>query len=457
MKIFKIFSGALIGVSALVCLTQTVSSEAGQNQRSSLDDLALAQAKRFFSDKNVKCGEHYYFSYTLSFGEAFLYQCKYEPSVSIQGRTIQPRQLSEADRLNGVDPLPVAWTGSAIINLGLCRYQVYRQQVGPGYAAWGDWSDKNNDFLPMENRKGKWEFRNRLKARGGDKVIVPLTCNDIPSATKRSPSKSPFWDGDKLKIPANYDGWFSLGRGPMRVQLSGDGSYSRIIIDGTNNSRSPTGDAYYTGAQKIAPANALAPGLKLGAIILRAGSNGKPFEAFGGGTINLLDGIRIDSSEEIFIAINDSYFADNKGEHVVVVSGRSQSNTANQPPEPSSTKSPKRIVTATNIRLRDDNYAIRLFNCDDGCRAVVDDTVVLETGFGEDSGWLTDSSIQGRRVRFQVVNKGGAIAYGFQVRKGEKIVFEKTCGRSGEIGCENNRADFSVGVAGEFIYVLGPK
>lgn len=456
-RLLMIISVSLITTFVLVFFSLTTASKAQRNQNRSLDEQAAAQAGRFFGSMYAKCGGHYYYSYTLSFGEAFLYQCKYEPSTSVNGRTIQPRQLSEADRLNGVDPLPVAWDGLAVINLGLCRHQVYRQQTGPGDSAWGAWSDKNDEFVPLTNRKGNWEFRNKLQARGGEKVIVPVTCDDIPGGNKRASVKSPYWDGEELKIPANYGGWFSLGRGPMRVRLPRGRSYSQIMIDGTNNPRTPTGDAVYVGAQKTAPGNSLAPGLKLGAILIKIGNNGKPFEAFGGGTINVLDGTQIDSSEEIFIAINDSNFADNRGEHVVLIPGRTKSTgedlSNNRPP---SIKRPTRIRTSPNIRIDDDNYSIRLFNCDDGCRALVDDNVILETGFGEDSGWLTDLSAQGRKIRFQVINKEGAIAYGFQVRKGEVIVFEKICGTSRVVGCENNR-DFPIGVAREFTYELIPE
>lgn len=381
-RVLMIFCVGLITTFVLVSLSPTAPSKAQRNQNSSLDEQAFAQASRFFGRMYAKCGEYYYYSYTLSFGEAFLYQCKYAPSTSAKGRTLQPRQLSEADRLNGVDPLPVAWDGSAIINLGLCRHQVYRQQTGPGYSAWGEWSDRNDEFLPLTKKKGRWEFLNKLQARGGEKVIVPVTCDDIPSQSKRAPVKSPYWDGNLLKIPATFNGWFSLGRGPMRVRLPG-GTYSQIIIDGSNSPRTPQGGA-------SAPSDALAPGLKLGAIIIRIGNNGKPFEAFGGGTINLLDGIQIDSSEEIFIAINDSNFGDNKGEHVVRILGQDRS-SLNEAPR---LKRNSAENTSENFGLKLDHY----------CKSKFGDSAVEVATEGDAFSWRCMVEDSYRRKKYFDMN-----------------------------------------------------
>jgi hypothetical protein len=447
MKTFSMTLFFALMIALALVFLPIAPSNGQRNQSISFDEQAVAQAKRFFGRMDTKCGDYYYYSYTLSWGEAFLFQCKYAPSVTAKGTTIPPRSLSEADRLNGVDPWPIAWDGLAIINLGLCRHQVYSQKIGPGYSAWGQWSDKNDEFLPLTNKKGKWEFHNSMQGSGhGDKVIVPVNCDDVPSENKRAPVKSPYWEEDVLKIPATYNGWFSLGNGPMHIRIAGS-TYSQVYIDGTNNPRGPTG----SGA---APTDALAPGLRLGSIIIKIGKTGKPFEAFGGGTINLLDGIQIDSPDEVFIGINDSYFGDNKGEHAVLVKGRRKftgEDSANS--RTSSAQLPRRIITGPGFSIAGDYYSIRLFNCDDRCRALVDDKVILETEFGQDSGWLTDPNAQSGKLRFQVINNQGAITYGFQVRKGENIVFEKICGKSSVVGCENDRG-FPAGVAREFTYDL---
>ncbi|HEU0144350.1 MAG TPA: hypothetical protein VFQ47_06160 [Nitrososphaera sp.] len=318
MKRASTIGVALLTLFILTLLSSSLPSKAQRNQRRSLDDQALEQAQRFFSGMYTKCGEHYYYKYNR--GLAFLYQCKYSPSISVKGETFQPRPLSEADRLNGVDPLPISWDGVAIINLGLCRHQTYYQKDEPGYSAWGQWSDRNDDFLPLTNKKGHWEFHNKLTAIGGDKIIVPVTCEDIPSAEKRASVKLPYWDGKKydgdiLRIPATYGQWFSLGRGPMTIRPFNP--YSQIFIDGTNISKGP-------GGRDVANNEALAPGLNWGAIIIRIGQNSEPTQAFTS-TISYLEGYKVTSNEEVFIAINDSYFLDNRGEHAVLVKGQNLS------------------------------------------------------------------------------------------------------------------------------------
>jgi hypothetical protein len=96
--------------------------------------------------------------------------------------------------------------------------------------------------------------------------------------------------------------------------------YSNINIDGTNTTWSPSGQASIYGVATTAPNDALAPGLKLGALIAKVGREGRPFQLFTDASSHL-QGYRVNSSEEVFIAINDSYFADNRGEHIVIVEG----------------------------------------------------------------------------------------------------------------------------------------
>jgi hypothetical protein len=70
-------------------------------------------------------------------------------------------------------------------------------------------------------------------------------------------------------------------------------------------------------------------------------------------------------------------------------------------------------------------YSIRLFNCDDGCRAYLNERLVGETGFGQDSGWLDISNRLGSgaaKLKFEVINRTGAIAYGIQVRVNNALV-----------------------------------
>jgi hypothetical protein len=107
-----------------------------------------------------------------------------------------------------------------------------------------------------------------------------------------------------------------------------------------------------------------------------------------------------------------------------------------------------------------DRYSVRVFNCDDACRAFIQGRVVAASGFGEDSGWVdvTDAvRLSPTSIRFQVLNSMGAIAYGFQVRKNKALIFEQVCGTASVEGCEGNRQDFPIGVGREFqLNVRGP-
>lgn len=115
---------------------------------------------------------------------------------------------------------------------------------------------------------------------------------------------------------------------------------------------------------------------------------------------------------------------------------------------------------------RQPHYFIHLFNCADGCRAEIGDVtvsnewdfgVLARTEFGEDSGWIdfTDTLETGRnQIKLLVFNTKGAVAYGFQIRKDDNLVFEQVCGRAGSLGCENNRRFQSMpsGAVREFRY-----
>jgi hypothetical protein len=103
-----------------------------------------------------------------------------------------------------------------------------------------------------------------------------------------------------------------------------------------------------------------------------------------------------------------------------------------------------------------DRYYIRVTGCDDGGRAYLNKTQVVDVGFGEDSRWLDitdDLTKKDNKIKFEVVNKTGAITYLFQVRKNNTLVYNQSCGTAGVAGCEDNRA-FRLGVAREFTYTI---
>jgi hypothetical protein len=103
-------------------------------------------------------------------------------------------------------------------------------------------------------------------------------------------------------------------------------------------------------------------------------------------------------------------------------------------------------------------YWVRVFNCDDGCRAYVDGRIVADIGFAQDTGWIDISNRLGSgaaKLKVQVINNAGGIAYGIQVRVNTTLVVNQVCGRAGAIGCDNN-AVLPAGVAREFSYTILP-
>lgn len=101
-------------------------------------------------------------------------------------------------------------------------------------------------------------------------------------------------------------------------------------------------------------------------------------------------------------------------------------------------------------------YYLRVSGCDDRGKAYLNNQLIVDVGFDEDSNWLdiTEDVAQGRdKIKFEVVNKTGAITYVFQVKKNDSMVFEEACGKAKIIGCENNRA-FRVGKARTFTYTI---
>lgn len=101
-------------------------------------------------------------------------------------------------------------------------------------------------------------------------------------------------------------------------------------------------------------------------------------------------------------------------------------------------------------------YSIRLFNCDDACRAYLNNQLVSEVGFAKDSGWTDISnrlSSGAAKLKFEVINNAGGIAYGIQVKVNGVLVVNQVCGRAGAIGCDNNAVS-PAGVAREFSYTI---
>ena len=100
--------------------------------------------------------------------------------------------------------------------------------------------------------------------------------------------------------------------------------------------------------------------------------------------------------------------------------------------------------------------SVRVFNSDDVGRVSLNGEVLLEMGLGQDSGAfdITSKLSSGtNEIVFELHNAHGAISYGFEVRKGDAIVFQETCGLVFRGGCEDDRK-FPPGVIRRYVYTL---
>ena len=100
--------------------------------------------------------------------------------------------------------------------------------------------------------------------------------------------------------------------------------------------------------------------------------------------------------------------------------------------------------------------SVRVFNSDDVGRVSLNGEVLLEMGLGQDSGVfdITSKLSPGtNELVFELLNAHGAISYGFEVRRGDAIVFQETCGLVLRGGCEDDRK-FPPGVIRRYVYTL---
>lgn len=138
----------------------------------SLYEEAQEEAEKFLKEHIANCGELYYFR-----SNDDLWACKYEPEVEVEGKEFQPKELSEADLLNGVDHLPIEWKGNLKITMKLCR-TLYLSPASTN--AWSDWRDSDwHKPIAIVKSKGKWTITNESDYKQGGKIRkIPHKCLD---------------------------------------------------------------------------------------------------------------------------------------------------------------------------------------------------------------------------------------------------------------------------------------
>jgi|ERR1041384_867281 hypothetical protein len=99
------------------------------------------------------------------------------------------------------------------------------------------------------------------------------------------------------RLQANSEGWLPIGRGNFTIEVKGSIDFGGVFA---SPDRSPI----------MGNDEALVPGVPFGVPVIKIGENGKPF------MIGFSH--RIDSGDQIaYIAINDSYYGDNKGSYII--------------------------------------------------------------------------------------------------------------------------------------------
>ncbi|MGI8470518.1 MAG: hypothetical protein ACR2N3_18935 [Pyrinomonadaceae bacterium] len=126
-------------------------------------------AKKYWDNTVTDCGGSY-FIYT----DERLFESKNKPYWSFDGDALQPKSLSRADILNGIDPLPVEWQGNTCMNFSVYRMNTAYYGYGQTYwHGWGDWMDRGSQFCAYpRKKKGVWS--------GFDSPPKKITCSEIP-------------------------------------------------------------------------------------------------------------------------------------------------------------------------------------------------------------------------------------------------------------------------------------
>jgi YARHG domain len=154
--------------------TDETFQEPDEAPRSMVYSEAQDLAEKFWKQHLTKCGNSYSWEVKRNSGGMpirQIYQCKGEPSIFAEGEEFTPRFLSEADKLNGVDPLPEQWRGKAKVFFAACRTSHWNRYYRDG---WDEWKDNVSYDLEFWKAKGKWNFPNDFLRLNVGAIIVKL-------------------------------------------------------------------------------------------------------------------------------------------------------------------------------------------------------------------------------------------------------------------------------------------
>lgn len=276
----------------------------------SISEQADNFAKTYWAKRIVRCGDSYYTWERDNIDGLILVEMK---NVIIQTIGKPPRSpQTQAQILNEKEnPSTLKWSGESVISTTAFRKMLQSTRT------WGSWADSNYSiFFTIQNNNGVWTI--------SPSNPIPISCSEVDTFTLKSSSIIPpsiSEDGITLNFPANYPYRFSIGKGPLTLMMPNP--YPQIYVKRGAQGETPNDNTRgYLDWQHNA--NALVPNIKLGALVAQIGTAGEFFAPFNddltrkpyyqnGKYLNSFIQYRFETNEEIWLAINDYDYTDNRG------------------------------------------------------------------------------------------------------------------------------------------------
>lgn len=119
---------------------------------------AQRQAEAYWNKILNRCGDSWFWA-NRTRGNVQSYECKGEPVFKVDGEYYPPKALTTAETLNGVDPQPVEWRGTAAVNFSAQRVYWWTHRTKGGGEWQRKWEDHGGFWFNLEKKKGKWQIK----------------------------------------------------------------------------------------------------------------------------------------------------------------------------------------------------------------------------------------------------------------------------------------------------------
>ncbi len=328
------FQYLIVSIAVMLLLSNVTKMNAQRHRTGqpraglSLDEEARLEADKYWRRVLTKCGDSFY---TKSYVEGdqdrlspsmrgyWIFQMK-DISISTQGQARPEVKLSRADILNGAKAPRVGegteWSGTTTLSVAVARTGHHENEDPEQKLTWNKWAENSRVIVNVEKTDGTWHFY-RVGTFGGPQGLLErVACSFIEDANKFETSSAPYFDKQGFfHVPAKHSGWSSLGKGPLTISLPKDDIDASVI-------QIEDGDRFGTGlfgrSGTYGRSDFLVPGLPIGALVIKIGPYGQP-ELLHWDESQERNTMPVDTTEEVFIGVNDSVYSDNKGEFRLVV------------------------------------------------------------------------------------------------------------------------------------------